>query len=197
MKPERDQVPLRLCGDYLHFFSSNPLFFAYDAVALAQLEFRTEVGYLKDFYTSAAKAVVDALGLPSNDVVRMLLQQRKPPDPPSLMLTIAEMLEVMQLSRLRQATLALYREHDGYLLGSPFLAEPAFQDKPYQPSLQQVAAWWTVSRHQMPRGVQLIDEAICAMVGWDTATGVPFKRLLRDFGYPDPAPVYNQSTKSW
>src|SRR5688572_7163310 len=117
MDPERDDVAHRLCGNYLFFVRPNHGFSACDAISLAQLELQTKPGARKDYYAAAATAVVAGLRLPSSHAVWTLFQRPNLPEPPALPLTAIEMFEVFQLSRLRQAALALYRQHDGYLLG--------------------------------------------------------------------------------
>ena len=81
----------------------------------------------------------------------------------------------------------------GYLEGDPWLqAYKQFQDRDYQPEVRKVRAWWDASCTQLTAGILHLDRAICALLGWRAAQTLALGVLRKDFGYPDPEPVYEK-----
>jgi hypothetical protein len=173
---------------------------ACDAMALVLLELETDEGFLKDYYAGAFGAIAAGLQLQHADAVRTLLgrdqgavfapEGQRAIEP--VHLDRLEIIELWGLVRLRRDALRLHRHHDGMLFGRPFLQLPAYREKPYQPSLGHIVTWWTDIHEATARGVKLLDEALCAMVNWRTDDELSIRTLRSQFGYPDPAPVYDK-----
>jgi hypothetical protein len=96
------------------------------------------------------------------------------------------------LVEIRHAALRFRNVRHRYLEGDPwleYLRVPDRAAKPYQQSLRAAAEWLESTCVQVTLGTRPIDEAICALICWDTSLKCSFARLRQDFGYPDPDPV--------
>ena len=176
---------------------------ACDAIALLLLELETGDGYLKDYYAGAFRAIVAGLQLQHPDALcallgpnqRAVLEGQRTIQP--LQLGQMEIVEFWGLVRLRRDALQLHRHHEGLMFGRPFLQDPSYRDRSYQPSLSQVVTWWKEAHETTAHGVKLLDQALCAMVNWSTADELSLKILQARFGYPDPEPVYDKWAASF
>ena len=199
MASTHDPAAHRLCGNYFELFGADQTFTACDAVALGLLSLRAQAAdYLITYYRSAFPALAAGLRLEHADTVLALLGSENERPRPLLELDMFEVLEVGRLTRLRRMALDLFHLNDGMLLGAPFLQSiPALRDRPYQPNMRQVAEWWPTTRDQLALGIKLVDQTLCSMVGWDTSPTIALSTLCREFGYPDPKPVYEQWADPW
>ena len=187
-----DRFAYRLCHDYLTFRNDEPPFNACDAVALSQLAVGP-ASSLADYYVSAFDAVARALQLPHAEVAFKLLTFKPVPDPHvPLRLDVMEVVAIWNLLQLRKAATSMLRYDSGALLGDHWLRSDPYRDRSYQPSLQTVQAWREASDAHMTGGVTLVDQAVCGMLGWNTASTVTLTALRSQFGYPDPGPAYGK-----
>ena len=189
MPTMQDRFAYRLCHDYLTFANDEPPFNACDAVALSQLAVG-HASWLKDYYVPAFDAVARGLQLRHAEVAfKMLTVERVPEPHPLLRLDTAEVVALWNLLRLRKAAMSMLRFDSGALLGDHWLRSAPYRDRSYQPSLQAVQAWRAASDAHITGGVTLVDQAVCGMLGWNTASTVTLEALRGQFGYPDPGPV--------
>jgi hypothetical protein len=196
MEPTRDVQAHRLCGNYFPFFGEQS-FTACDAVALAFLSLAPRADYVRDYHRAACAAVVAGLRLEGHRELLALLDAERGIPQPAFTLDTGEVLEMGQLLRLRRALLAVYQVNDGVLLGVPFFGGKHYRDRPYQAGVRPVAEWWKAAHDEVATGVRLVDQALCALVGWDASIAITLSALRRDFGYPDPKPVYERWTDSF
>jgi alkylated DNA repair dioxygenase AlkB len=119
----------------------------------------------------------------------MLTEERGPEPHPLLRLDTLEVVALWNLLRLRKAAMSMLRFDSGDLLGDHWLRSDPYRDRSYQPSLQAVQAWREASDAHIAGGVTRVDQAVCGMLGWDTASTVTVRALRSQFGYPDPGPA--------
>ena len=186
MPAMQDRLAYRLCHDYLAFANDEPPFNACDAIALSQLAVGP-ASSLMDDYVSAFDAVAEALQLRQAEAAFELLTMKWVPDLHLLLgLDMLEVAALWNLIQLRKAAMSTLRFDSGALFGDHWLRSDPYRERSYQPSLQAVQAWREASDAHITGGVTLVDQALCGMLGWDTASTVTLRALRSQFGYPDP-----------
>lgn len=201
-KNSSDRLSYRLSSDYLTLGGIwEPGFVACDAIALGLLAGMqgAYLSWLKDYYLAAFHAVVRGVQLEDAEETLALLRPRhhkwgKDKTHPKLEHSL-EKLCLQHLLNLRNAALGLRDIHEGWLEGDPWLQHgprSILDGKPYHPQLRTALGWWQSTSLQITRGFRPLDEAICALLRWDTSRRCSFRRLRRKHGFPDPEPVYEQ-----
>jgi hypothetical protein len=64
-----------------------------------------------------------------------------------------------------------------------------------RPSLEAARNWYDETAGTVLEGLHPIDDALCAMLGWDTSRGVAFETLRQDFGWQ--LPTMDELTDHW
>ena len=202
-----DLLSERLSGKYIWSYThKEPGFTARDAIALGLLAGETTDGresWLKEFYLSAFRSVVCALHLNESEKMLVLLAPglsswEKRNALPRLQHPL-DLVAFKHLLKARHAVLRFRNVRHGYIEGDPWgdfqQATDRFGRTNHQ-SLRAAVAWFDSTCVQATRGIPSIDEAICALVCWDTSVEVSFALLRQDFGYPDPGPVCTEYMES-
>lgn len=184
----------RLAGDYARFDEEAP-FTASDAISLAHFVKLYDGNAIRDarrfrtYYGVAWNALVAELGLRHANEILTLLHSPWRGDESAKKAVYKGPFEPLFFTTLvnaRKNIINFVRLNAGVIEGDPWGGSMLRRDEP-RAALEAAREWYGGASKTVLEGLIPIDEAICAMIGWDTSRAVAYEALRREHGWEKPS----------
>lgn len=188
----------RLASDYSQPDTLTP-FSASDAISLASFvdedDENASGSYRHAYYLKAWRATTKALDLPfSDEALRCLRGHRNAQVLEPFFRSLFEPFVFYTVLRARQRIISFIRINAGWIEGDPW-GGPMLRREELRPPLEAARGWYDRTSETVLKGLDPIDEALCAMLGWNASQSVPFETLRRDHGWE--VPTLDERIEHW